>query len=290
MRDEVLAHLRKLVAEPDLSGTRYELRGLLGKGGMGEVWRVWDTQLEREAALKVMEDAAGMLTEARTVAKLEHPGIVAMYEAGTLLDGRGYGVMRIVEGERLDIYLKGAHGLAERLEVAMKLCDAVAYAHSQGVIHRDLNPRNVLLGKFGQVVVLDWGLALWERHGDGTGEVVGTRRYMAPEQQQGQSVDARIDVFALGVLIEDLLPVGAGKPLLAIAKKAQAANPGDRYSSVEELAADLRRYQNHLPVTAHRENGFERAARFARRNRVLLVLLASYIVVRVLLYLWRVKS
>lgn len=251
MSDEVLDHLRRVVVEPDLDGTRYEMRGLVGKGGMGEVYRVWDRLLEREAALKVVEDAEGMMKEARIVARLEHPGIVAIYDAGQLADGRGYCVMRLVAGEPLDVFRRSDQGLGERLEVALKLCDAISFAHSEGVIHRDLKPQNILLGKFGEVVVLDWGVAL--KAGGGQGEVAGTRRYMAPEQASGAPADARADVYALGVLLEDLLGGLATRPLLAIAAKAKAAW-GERYESVGQMATDLRRFQNHQSVSAYRES------------------------------------
>lgn len=282
--DEVLDHLRRVVVEPDLEGTRYEMRGLVGKGGMGEVYRVWDRLLEREAALKVVEDAEGMLAEAKTVAKLEHPGIVALYDAGVLADGRGFCVMRLVEGERLDAFVTSGRGRGERLEVALKLCDAVSFAHSQGVVHRDLKPQNVLLGRFGEVVVLDWGVAL--RVGNGEGEVVGTRRYMAPEQAAGAAVDSRADVYSLGVLLEDLLGEMSTKPLDAIAAKAKA-ELGERYVSVAEMSADLRRYQDRMPVSAYRESVWERGMRFVQRNQILLLLLGSYLFVRILLFFLR---
>ncbi len=270
--DRVLDHLRAVMDELDLSGTRYEAGPLIGKGGMGAVYRVRDRLLDREVALKVGEG----FEEAKTLAKLEHPGIVPIYDAGTLADGRGYCVMRLVDGSPL----KRFDGLAECLSVAGKICEAVGFAHSQGVIHRDLKPANILIGKFGQVMVLDWGIALLA---GASGSRAGTRRYMAPERE----VDARTDIFALGVLFEEILPVAAPKPLLAIAAKARAAEPGLRYSEVAELAEDLRRFQDQLAVSAYQESLWERGLRFASRNKVLLLLLGSYVVVRLLLFIFR---
>jgi len=285
--DRVLEHLRNVVETPDLSGTRYDLVGLIGRGGMGAVYRVRDRMLGREAALKIVDEAGPMMEEAKTLAMLEHPGIVPLYDAGALEDGRGYLVMRLVEGVRLDEYVSGPHGLSARLDVALKICDAVSFAHSKGAVHRDLKPANILVGKFGQVAVLDWGVALWRANGDGSGVVAGTRKYMAPEQAAGLAVDSRSDIYALGVLLGDLLPHDVPSRLAAIAGKARTPDPNGRYESVEELALDLRRYEDQLPVSAYRENPLERVVRFAGRNQVLLLLLGSYVLVRVLLYFWR---
>lgn len=271
--DRVLDHLRAVVDELDLSGTRYEAGPLIGKGGMGVVYRVRDRLLDREVALKVIDEG---YEEARTLAKLEHPGIVPIYDAGTLADGRGYCVMRLVDGRPLERF----EGLAECLSVAGKICEAVGFAHSQGVIHRDLKPENILIGKFGQVMVLDWGIALWAGE---PGARAGTRRYMAPEQ----TVDVRTDIFALGVLLEEILPAGSPRPLLAIAAKAHATEPEARYQEVAELAEDLRRFQDQLAVSAYEESLWERGLRFVSRNRVLLLLLASYVLVRILLFFFR---
>ena len=216
--DRVLDHLRAVVDELDLSGTRYEAGRMIGKGDMGSVYRVRDRMLDRYVALKVIGPVGDGFKEARTLTRLEHPGIVPLYDAGTLADGRGYCVMRLVDGKPLRRF----DGLAEGLAVAGKICEAVGFAHSQGVIHRDLKPENILTGQFGQVMVLDWGIALWS---GARGSRAGTRRYMAPEAE----VDARTDIFSLGVLLEEILPLGAPRPLLAIAAKAHANEPEARY-------------------------------------------------------------
>ena len=184
--DRVLDHLRAVVDELDLSGTRYEAGRMIGKGDMGSVYRVRDRMLDRYVALKVIGPVGDGFKEARTLTRLEHPGIVPLYDAGTLADGRGYCVMRLVDGKPLRRF----DGLAEGLAVAGKICEAVGFAHSRGVIHRDLKPENILIGKFGQVMVLDWGIALWAGARESR---AGTRRYMAPEQE----VCARSDIFSL---------------------------------------------------------------------------------------------
>jgi serine/threonine protein kinase len=291
LSDEVLEHLRGAVSRPDLSGTRYEILDVIGRGGMGTVYRARDTQLDREVALKVIEipagDAQPMLGEARLLARLEHPGIVTVHDAGILPDGRAFCVMRQVEGQRLDAFLERFPSLSERLNVFGKLCDAVAFAHSRGVIHRDLKPENVMVGAFGEVIVLDWGVALPATGRHETGIVVGTSRYMPPEQRRGAEVDCRADIYALGVLLEQILPSPAPRPLIAIAAKASSPEPAARYSSVGEMAADVRRYQDRLPVSAYTEPPWEALARFAVRNRVLLLLLGTYALVRVVLFFLR---
>jgi serine/threonine protein kinase len=284
--DRTLAHLCDVVTRPDLSGTPYELIGFIGSGGMGAVYCVRDTRLDRQVALKVVDfpppGAGPILAEARLLAQLEHPGIVPVYDAGLLADGRAYCAMRLVNGVRLDAFLNRGPALSERLSLFEKICEAVAFAHSRGVIHRDLKPENVMVGAFGQVVVLDWGVASWRETTNFA--VAGTPDWMAPEQAAGLAVDRRTDIFALGLLLQTLLPPPAPRPLIAIAAQASSAEPASRYASVEDLIADLRNYQDHLPVLAYHESPWEQAVRFAVRNRILLLLLASYVLVRVFLF------
>jgi serine/threonine protein kinase len=119
---------------------------------MGIVYLVHDSTLGRKVALKVLNDPG----EARTLASLEHPGIVPVHEAGALPDGRTYYAMKLVEGTRLDAYRASAPSLADRLRIFLRVCEPVAFAHSRGVIHRDLKPENIIIGAFGEVLVLDW--------------------------------------------------------------------------------------------------------------------------------------
>jgi serine/threonine protein kinase len=233
LSDETVRHLRRVAEWPDLAETKYRLEEELGRGGMGTVYLAEDVVLGRKVALKVVstpvagpETAERMLREARIVARLEHPGIVPIHDAGALPDGRVYYAMKRVVGERLDA-LAARLSLAERLRVFQRICDAVAFAHAHGVVHRDLKPENVMVGAFGEVLVMDWGVAksLGRREptDDGAGEagglgarppsatahgtVLGTPAYMAPEQARGEveRVDQRADVYALGALLYFML-------------------------------------------------------------------------------------
>jgi serine/threonine protein kinase len=255
--DRMLDHLRRVTEAPDLSGTRYEVVDEIGRGGMGIVYRARDTQLDRLVALKVIE--AGPVDEARTLARLEHPGLVPVYDSGVLPDGRVFYAMRLVTGQRLDQY---SGSLAARLRVFEKICEAVAFAHDRGVVHCDLKPANIMTGAFGEVFVMDWGVA--------NVTTAGTPRYRAPE---GAS-----DIFALGRILEDLGPLP--RPLAAVAARASAEVVAERYASVGELAAEVGRFLEGLPVEAYREGPVEAAVRFARRNSVLLLLLGTYLVVK----------
>jgi serine/threonine protein kinase len=272
--DGMLDHLREVTEAPDLTGTRYELEGEIGRGGMGVVYRARDTQLDRPVALKVIE--AGPLDEPRTIARLEHPGLVPVYDSGTLPDGRAWYAMRLVEGKRLDEFLRSEQSLPARLRVFEKVCEAVAFAHDRGVVHCDLKPQNVMTGSFGEVFVMDWGIA------NNVVPSAGTPHYRAPEAVQ----TARSDIFSLGRILEDFAPLP--RPLAAIAARATAADPEARYTTVQELAADVERFLDRVPVTAYRETPVEHAVRFARRNHVLLLLLATYLVVKfALVFLFR---
>ncbi|MGI8960993.1 MAG: serine/threonine-protein kinase [Bryobacteraceae bacterium] len=295
LSDRALEHLRRVVLLPDLSGTRYELGEELGRGGMGIVYAARDSRLDRRIALKVIDPDFGpaharteVIEEAKILARLEHPGIVPIYDSGTLPDGRVYYAMRLVRGERLDAFLAREDSLLERLRVFQKICDAVAFAHECGIIHRDLKPQNVMVGSFGEVFVIDWGVAEWlvGSGGKRPALVVGTRRYMAPEQagERPEPVDGRADIFSLGAILNDVMQEERPRPLAAIAKKALAADPMERYQHVQHLAADLTRFLDRLPVSAYDENLLERALRFAERNRILLLLLATYAFVRFALF------
>lgn len=274
LSDHVLDHLCEAMEAPDLEGTPYVLEREIGRGGMGVVYQARDVRLGRVVALKVTEEDRD---EAATLAALEHPGIVPLYDAGVLADGRHYYAMRLVRGQRLDEWLATEPPLAARLRVFLRIAETVSFAHSQGVLHRDLKPRNIMTGAFGEVFIMDWGIARMPS--------AGTPRYRAPEGADPN--DPRIDVYALGRVLEDMAGGQARRPLQAIAARAAAAGAGERYSSADEMARDVARFLDHESVSAYRESSVERLGRFGRRNSALLLLLAVYIAVRAALFLLR---
>lgn len=166
LSDNLLHRLQTVVDLPDLGETKYRLLEKFSRGGMGTIYLAEDTQLQRKVALKVLHtpDASGelsarMLREARVIAQLEHPSIVPVHDVGELPDGRVFYVMKFVQGRRLDQYAQAENALPDRLRIFQKVCEAVAFAHANGVIHRDLKPENIMVGAFGEVLVMDWGLA-----------------------------------------------------------------------------------------------------------------------------------
>lgn len=289
LSDAAIKHLRAIADLPDLSGTKYRLERPLGRGGMGTVYLARDTELDRDVALKVVGPIVApdveLSDEAKILARLEHPGIVPVHDVGVLPDGRAFYAMKFVRGDRLDTVLATPLTLLDRLRIFDRICDAVAFAHSQGVIHRDLKPTNIMVGQFGEVLVLDWGAALIAQRVSSP-VIVGTAGYMAPEQARGESADERSDVHALGVILSQLLSASAPRALRAVCAKASAANPSERYTNVPSLAEDLRRYREGLPLSAYRETLIERAGRVAKKYQLPIALVAAYVVMRVLLALF----
>ena len=277
LSDQVLAHLREVAEAPDLTGTKYEVLRPIGRGGMGTVYLARDHELGREVALKVLESGA----EARILALLEHPGIVPVHDAGTLPDGRCYYAMKFVQGTRLDQYAASTASQSERLRLFLRICEPVAFAHAQGLVHRDLKPANIMSGPFGEVLVLDWGIA---KAPDAAVENdAGTPGYMAPE---GGPIDARMDIYALGKILEFLLRGSApSKPLRAIWAKAAHSDREQRYLDVQELSADVALFLDDGRVTAYRESIVERGARWLARHKTLSALVAAYLLARILLFI-----
>jgi serine/threonine protein kinase len=291
--DEAVGRLRAAAEAPDFGGTRYRVVRELGRGGMGIVYEADDLALDRRVAVKVLaaelsspHDAERLRSEARTVARLEHPGIVPVHDIGELPDGRLFYAMKLVRGARLDAWAPDA-ALSDRLRAFLRICDAVAFAHAHGVVHRDLKPSNVMAGEFGAVLVMDWGLA----GGIGSAEarsIAGTPGYMAPEQERGEPAGPLSDVFALGAILQFLGGLGASlpKPLASIAAKAKAREPGERYASVAGLAEDVTRHLDGLAPGAHLESVWERSGRVLYRHRALATLVAAYLLMRAIVFVF----
>ena len=290
--NRAIDRLLDAAAWPELDA-RYEITGVAGHGGMGTVYVARDHVLERDVAVKVLDiaDHSGsraerLRREAHILARLDHPGMVPVHDAGALADGRAFYVMKLVTGGRLDDLIRDPMPLASRLTVFDRILDAVAFAHAHGVVHRDLKPENVMVGGFGEVYVMDWGVAQ-DGGADAEPAVVGTPGFMPPEQARAGGVDRRADVFALGALLEHLIGESAPAALRAIAAKACSQDANARYQSVESLAADIARFRNQDPVEAHRESWSERAVRIYRRYELPILLLLAYVVMRFALLVWR---
>ncbi len=269
---------------------RYQLEAELGKGGMGTVYRAHDTLLDRDVAIKVLTDPglgtsgrARLLSEARAVARLNHPNIISIYdvaEAGagsfdeknaagdnaSSAEGLPFIVMELAQGDTLDQH--GPGSLAEILAIARQICAALDHAHEHGIIHRDLKPENVVISPDGTTKLMDFGLARLVASDDVEPFVTGTVLYLAPEQARGETIDARADLYALGVLLYEALtgrlPFTGDDPLDVIAQhlRAQprpprelrpdlppaleaiilrllAKDPGERFASAREVKAAL---------------------------------------------------
>jgi serine/threonine protein kinase len=318
LSDGAISRLQAASTLPDLAGTRYRVVRRIGSGGMGAVYLSEDAVLGRRVALKILdlpdgsgELAARLLREAQILARLEHPGIVPVHDAGTLSDGRVFYAMKFVEGQRLDRLIEGMGALSDRLRVFQRICEAVAFAHARGILHRDLKPENIMIGPFGEVLVMDWGIAKIlhqpaesptgpdvepqpapARRGVKTahGTILGTPGYMAPEQARGdvENLDERADIYSLGAILQFLLTGHSSlpRPLAAISGKAMASDPGGRYASAGELGEEIARFLDGLPVSAYPESIFQKVGRWGKRYQLAIVLVLTYLVVRAFMFLW----
>ncbi|HET9623442.1 MAG TPA: serine/threonine-protein kinase, partial [Kofleriaceae bacterium] len=294
--------------------TRYEILGEHGRGGLGLVHRAHDRTLGRDVAIKELIDRTShlgevrFLREAMITARLEHPGIVPVHEAGRWADGTPYYAMKLVAGRSLRDLIAERKTVDERLALlhhVIAVADAIAYAHGKQIVHRDLKPANVIVGDFGETIVIDWGLAkdlalgeAVEPSGSGerrartgeltmAGSVVGTPAYMAPEQERGERVDQRADVYSIGAMLWELCALehkppgdarlrertlrraGIERDLIAIVQKALAGDPAHRYADAGALARDLKAFEAGARIAARHDSAAIRLVRWVRRHRAI---------------------
>ena len=334
---------------------KYALVREIARGGMGQIYFGEDPQLKRNVAVKVSSVSEGgedprFLKEAEILAQLAHPNIVPIHNIGVDSQGRPFYSMKLVKGRTLQAVLNligegdadaiKDYPRATLLTIFRKVCDAMMFAHSKGILHRDLKPENIMVGEYGEVLVMDWGLAkiLGEReessgrtervHDTGDygmtleGEVVGTPQYMSPEQAAGvvAELDQRSDIYSLGGILYAILTlrapidgttlnevlervrsgrissmetrrsVVAGQPplpieeevpgaLRAVTLKAMNTERNKRYQDVEQLAADLERYQNGFATSAEEAGALRQMRLWVERNKVLSISTAVLLVV-----------
>ncbi len=295
------------------SGTRYELHGMLGVGATGQVFAVRDRNLGREVAVKVLtttavadrSGVASFIDEARITASLTHPNVLPVYEIDITSQGQPYFTMGKVSGQTLgeaiqrstdghrDARIASTNAL---VSIIIGVGNALSYAHDHGLVHQDIKPDNILLGDFGEVLVLDWGSATqWPT--TGTSKLYGTPIYMSPEQARREQSTPLSDVYCLGATLFHALllrfPTWADDPetfwerkqrgeidpptsdelraapraLVEISLKAMAPQSAHRYPTMKELVRDLERYQAGFAVTALREGWRLSLLRWYRRNR-----------------------
>ncbi|HEU4726669.1 MAG TPA: WD40 repeat domain-containing serine/threonine-protein kinase, partial [Kofleriaceae bacterium] len=298
---------------------RYEVIGEHGRGGLGRVARAHDHDLDRDIAIKELlardpVREVRFLREALITARLEHPGIVPVYEAGRWPDGTPFYAMKLVAGRPLNELIAERVTVAERIGLlhhVIAVADAIAYAHGRNIIHRDLKPSNVVVGDFGETIVIDWGLAkdlsvseelacgsgaFGPPRDDGlteVGAVLGTPAYMAPEQERGEVVDQRADVFAIGAMLWELCALervppmerglrhrmlrraGIDQDLIAIIDKALAPDPDRRYPDAGALAADLKAFKSGARIAARSYSLPALLAHWTRRHRTLAASVAA---------------
>lgn len=312
---------------------RYDVQDEIGAGGMGAVFRVVDTELGREVAAKTLRpelsedpnEVNRFLDEARSTGQLEHPNIVPIHDLGVDSQGRPYFTMQLVRGETLTAIIERLQAgdaathqhftWARRLAIIMQVCDAIDYAHSRGVLHRDLKPDNIMIGPFGEVLVMDWGLA--KREGAPTEEsITGTPAYSPPEQLQGQAPDVRSDVYGVGATLYELLtlkpphqgptfmdtlqaaltrsvesadaarhPIQGRVPreVAIIVNRALERDPAARQPTVEQLKKELQDYLDGQSPVVCVHTGLKRATnrlqRFIDNHGALAIILLTFLIV-----------
>lgn len=317
---------------------RYETNEVVGSGGMGVVLQALDQDLDRVVALKRIREHVGdgvtpaqnpslgrFFEEARVTGQLDHPGIVPVHDVGVDGDGRAFFTMKLVRGKTFAEMLHDGSGEWSRTRIVdalLRAAEAVAFAHSRGVVHRDLKPSNLMVGDFGETYVMDWGLAKEERGEEVNrseraaaetmeGAILGTPSYMPPEQARGERVGPLADVYSLGAILyevlagkrpyagvardtgtllqriretppEPLSSKAAAPELVAICERAMAREPAERYPSVKQFAEDLRAYLEGRVVSTYESGAWAELRKWVQRNRALATSTAAAILALVL--------
>lgn len=280
------------------SETDYVVIKKIGEGGMGVVEEARQNSLNRIVAIKILgnykgSDAASNFTrEAKVTGSLEHPNIVPIYDLGTDEKDKPFYAMKRIQGRSWSAVLE-EKSLTENIDILLHVCDAVAYAHSRGIIHRDLKPENVMLGDYGEILLMDWGLAagMWEgaaaprvRYEDA---IAGTPAYMAPEMARGEEdvIGFQSDVYLLGAILFEiitgeqphngssindclakasenkLVDAWVDSQLLKTAKKAMASRPEDRFANVRELQDAIRTNTQSIMAATRARQAHSKAAK-----------------------------
>lgn len=315
-----------------LLGDSYENREEFAEGGQGILREAFDWKLHRLVAVKslrpelngIREQRENFLSEARVTAQLDHPSVVPIYTLNSDADNGLHLAMKFVKGDTLKAYLEkvctqyrldgvGAFdekkALRYRLDIFLKVCDAIEYAHSRHVMHCDLKPSNIMIGEYRETYVMDWGIA--RKIPDGTEktptgtpkQICGTPQYLAPEAIRGERCDQRADIFAMGAILfevvllkrafsgdsiqalleniragnrqpmEHLFGASVDADLMAILRKAMETHREERYAHIGELSGDLRRYLMGLEVSARPDNPLTKAGRWILLHRKLALIL-----------------
>ena len=311
----------RLESQLDPLDAKYAILTAFAEGGTAAVSIARDRNLRRLVAVKSLKKDAehheeklnAFITEAKVTAQLDHPGIIPIY--GLFRDGEDgiHLVMKLVDGKTLREYLDNlvlnyrirgmkafneAIQLRKRLELFLRVCDAISYAHHRNVIHRDLKPENIMIGKFKEVFVMDWGLArvISDEEASTPVGVSGTARYFAPEVLRQKPLDLRSDIFTLGLILQEIVTLqeavrgndvdeiiqhilkGKIEPvehrfhrkinkfLRAIIAKATSYDPRDRYQTVDDFAEDLRHYMGGYSISARRDNPWDKLKRIILKH------------------------
>ncbi|MBD3240417.1 MAG: protein kinase, partial [Chitinivibrionales bacterium] len=307
----------KLLADDKQGGPRFSIVDEIGTGGTAKVFAVHDRSLNRTIALKLLRGKRAskpgvenrFIHEARVTAMLEHPNIMPVHDIGTTDEGRVYFTMKNIAGISLGDAIRAEKAgepvpddfrtLYGKLSIILRVADALSFAHDKGYLHQDVKPDNIMLGEYGEVLLLDWGCALTTSEAVRTDDrpAYGTPAYMSPEQARREAVDERCDVYCIGATLFHALflrhPTWSNDPeefwdkkrrgeidaptdsergrvpaaLVDIVLKALATDPAQRYQTVALFARDLERYLAGRAVSAHRETPIEVFVRWYRRNR-----------------------